>query len=240
MNVMSETVPAIRTRRRRRSGWLWRLLDIALVVLVALLVSMLLRAFVVRAFEVPTDSMSPTIQVGDRILVDELSPRWSPYERGDIIVFRDPGGWLDGVEAGEPSALTRVTAALTFWDGPVEASGFVVKRIIGLPGDTVACCNDYGQLSVNGAPIDERYTTLAAGDPRASRDPFSVTVPEGAVWVLGDNRRVSLDSRFHQSGELSGAVPLENVIGRATAVIWPFSHLGWIPSHGASFAGVEQ
>lgn len=240
MNAMSETTPTTRVRRRRRSGWVWRLVDVFAIVLIALLLSMLVRGLFVRAFAIPTDSMSPTIAVGDRILVDEFTPRWAGYDRGDIVVFRDPGGWLDEVETGEPGLLTRITSALTFWDGPVEASGFVVKRIIGLPGDTVACCNEFGQLSVNGAAIDERYTLLPPSDPRASREEFEVTVPEGSVWVLGDNRRVSLDSRAHMGSELHGAVPLSDVLGRANAIIWPFNRLGWIPSHKASFVGADR
>lgn len=240
MNSMSEQAPERRVRRRRRSGWLWRLIDIAAVVVIALLISMLVRAFVVRAFEVPTDSMSPTIAVGDRIAVDVLTPRWSPYQRGDVVVFRDPGEWIESDAQGEqPALLERIMAALTFWDGSVDASGFVVKRIIGLPGDTVDCCNDYGQLSVNGQAIDERYTLLPAGDRRASRDAFHVVVPEGTVWVLGDNRLVSLDSRAHLHDERHGAVPIADVLGRATAVIWPLSQLQWLPSHRASLTGVD-
>jgi signal peptidase I len=117
-----------------------------------------------------------------------------------IVVFEDPGGWLGyGDDAGQD----------------------LVKRVIGLPGDHVSCCDADGHVLVNGRPLDEPYLTLADGGPRASATDFDVTVPEGALWVLGDNRDRSADSRAHQTGPYAGFVPVDDVIGRAFVISWP-------------------
>ena len=181
----------------RRAGGLRWLRDLVVIVLVALLVSWGVRTFLVRSFSIPSASMEQTLLIGDRILVNELVPGVMDLHRGDVVVFEDPGGWL---AAGEGDDL--------------------VKRVIGLPGDTVSCCDSEGRLRVNGEPLDEPYLDVPEGDP-ASLTPFEVTVPDGALWVMGDNRERSADSRSHVTGPYEGFVPLDHVVGRATVVFWP-------------------
>ena len=181
----------------RRAGGLRWLRDLVVIVLVALLVSWGVRTFLVRSFFIPSASMEQTLLIGDRILVNELVPGVMDLHRGDVVVFEDPGGWL---AAGEGDDL--------------------VKRVIGLPGDTVSCCDSEGRLRVNGEPLDEPYLNVPEGDP-ASLTPFDVTVPDGALWVMGDNRERSADSRSHVTGPYEGFVPLDHVVGRATVVFWP-------------------
>src|SRR5690606_16506813 len=155
-----------------------------------------------RAFYIPSASMEKALLVNDRILVDELTPRWTDYERGDVVVFTDPGGWLPVQQKTpqRPGIVEWVDGVLNLIGlSSSDSEDHLVKRIIGLPGDHVECCNALGQITVNGAPIDElSYLNLPEGDTAASNEPFDVTVPEGAIWVLGDNRDRSQDARAHQ------------------------------------------
>ncbi|MFE6966703.1 signal peptidase I [Agromyces sp. NPDC057679] len=183
-------------------------------------------AFVVRStlFEVsliPSESMDPTLQVGDRIGVEKLTGSSLEVHRGDIVTFKDPGGWL-------PSNIPApdvVTGALV-WLGvlPHDLGGQLIKRVIGIPGDKVVCCDADGRLTVNGDPVDEPY--LPSSLERASGEDFSVTVPEGHMWVMGDNREASADSRAHMNSKDGGFVPLSSVEGRAVLRIFPLDRLG--------------
>ncbi len=244
---MTHENAATRSRLRRKAshrGWLVFLRDILVIVVIAVLVSFLVKTFVVRSFFIPSSSMEDTLLVKDRILVDELTPRWTGYERGDVVVFKDPGGWLPPapqvpprpplVEAGEwLLALVGIAAP--------DSHDHLVKRVIGLPGDHVVCCNALGQITVNGSPIDESaYLKLPPGDTAASNVDFDVTVPDDAVWVLGDNRDRSQDSRFHQEQPTEGFVPLQNVVGRAFIITWPFERIGGIDGHHSVFNGVQD
>lgn len=192
MTAAAMPAPAASLRRdlraaRVRKSRLRALRDSVVVVVACVIASLLIQAFVVRSFYVPSTSMMPTLNVGDRMIVDELTPTLTGYHRGDIVVFTDPGGWL-------PAA-----------DG---ADGSLVKRVIGLPGDTVQGLGD-GTLRVNGATVREPWAR------EATQAPFTVTVPAGRLWVEGDNRAVSGDSRFH------GTVPIADVTGRVVWKYWP-------------------
>src|SRR6478752_1109472 len=182
----------------RRRGWLLFLRDVVIIVLVAILVSFLVKTFVVRSFYIPSGSMEDTLLVNDRILVDEITPHFGGYDRGDIVVFEDPGGWLPPTtEPARPPVVEGLDWLLSIVGlSAPDSDDHLVKRIIGLPGDHVVCCNPLGQITVNDVPIDETlYLKLpTAGDP-ASGDSFDVTVPPGNLWVLGDNRYRSKDSR---------------------------------------------
>lgn len=180
--------------RPQRPGWRF-VRDLAIIVVVALLASFLVKAYLVRAFSIPSGSMERTLLVGDRILVNELVPGVVPLRRGDVVVFRDPGGWLRADQGDD-----------------------LVKRVVGLPGDTVSCCDDRGRLSVNGHAVDEPYVVRAPGSDRVAAEDFSVRVPAGRIWVMGDNRYDSADSRVH------GTVPSDDVVGRAFVVTWPVDH----------------
>ena len=208
--------------------------DIALIVLAALVISFVIKTFLVRSFYVPSASMENTLQIDDRIVVNQLVPDLIPIQRGDVVVFEDPGGWLTGVPVADPTLLDSVLAFIGL--APQDAGNHLVKRVIGLPGDTVECCDDFGHLIVNGVPVTE---TFIAAPPRGGAVAFSITVPEGAIWVMGDNRQNSRDSSFHLDDPGGGSVPIERVVGRAFAVTWPVSHWTWLGSHDEDYIGVD-
>lgn len=225
----------------RRRGWLSFLRDVVIIVLIAVLVSFLVKTFVVRSFYIPSGSMEDTLLVNDRILVDELTPRFGGYDRGEIVVFRDPGGWLPPSATDPRPGLVEAVEwvlSLVGLSAP-DSDDHLVKRVIGLPGDHVVCCNAIGQLTVNGVPIDESaYLKLPTGQTAASGDTFDVVVPADSLWVLGDNRYRSKDSRYNQDQPGRGFVPLENVVGRAFLITWPLDRFGMLDFHPEVFAGI--
>ena len=239
---MSSADTAETRPRTRRRGIALFLRDVAVIVVIVVVVSFLIKTFVVRSFYIPSASMEDTLIVNDRILVDELTPRWNSYDRGDIVVFADPGGWLPDtpeperspIEAGVDRFLSLVGLSAS------DSEDHLVKRIVGLPGDHVVCCNPLGQITVNGRAIDESgYLKLPRGDTQASNDPFDVVVPEDSLWVLGDNRDRSKDSRYNTEQPGDGFVPLENVVGRVFLRTWPLDRLGFVEGTEA-FAGVPD
>jgi len=229
------------TIQPRRRGWLIFLRDVVVIILIAVLVSLVVKTFLVRSFYIPSGSMEDTLLIKDRILVDEITPRFGGYDRGDIVVFRDPGGWLP--PSTEP-ALPPVVEAFEWVLSLVglaapDSDDHLVKRIIGLPGDHVVCCNAIGQITVNDVPIDETgYVKFPPGETAASADAFDVTVPDGKLWVLGDNRYRSKDSRYNTDQPGKGFVPIDNVVGRAFLITWPFDRFGLLDFHHDVFAGV--
>lgn len=194
------------------------LVEMGIIVVVSLVLATLLKTFVVQAFYVPTGSMLATIQLDERILVNKLSPGLVDLHRGDVVVFEDPGGWLATEGAGAVGATGwQQSLAQAVGLGTEEQATHVVKRVVGLPGDTVSVDDD-GVLSVNGVVVDER-AYLYPGDV-SSETAFTITVPDDALWVMGDHRSDSDDSRVH------GTVPLDDVVGVAMAVVWPLDDLG--------------
>ncbi|MGM1030624.1 MAG: signal peptidase I [Actinomycetota bacterium] len=240
---MTDTVETGAAGRERAGGRgiLLFLRDLVVIFLVALLISFLVKTFLIRPFWIPSESMNETLQVDDRIIVSLLTPAVVPVDRGDVVVFEDPGGWLPAApEAQETGLLGAVDWFLTFVGlAPEDEHGYLIKRVIGLPGDHVQCCNDFGQLTVNGVPIDEPYVRLDAPGQPASSIAFDVTVPEGHVWVLGDNRNHSGDSRAHMDAPGAGFVPLASVVGRAVLVSWPLERWALLDRYQSSFLGVE-
>ncbi|MDS2172418.1 MULTISPECIES: signal peptidase I [unclassified Nesterenkonia] len=209
--------PQERRRLRDRSPAAAFLVEIATIVVLALIISFVVKTFLMRAFYIPSESMESTLEVDDRIVVNLLAPEVMDVERGDVVVFEDTRGWWGAAEAADTTALQDTLIFLGLM--PDTSAHYVVKRVIGMDGDEVECCDDSGRISVNGEPIHEPY--LFPGDA-PSQTEFSVTVPEGHVWLLGDHRSASADSRAHvQDGDM-GAVPLDDVIGRSTAIIWPW------------------
>lgn len=235
--------PSARPTRRRR-GFLVFLRDVLVIVVIAALVSFVIKTFVVRSFYIPSASMERTLLIDDRILVDELTPRWTGYERGDIVVFKDPGGWLDPMPQApaQPPLVKAVDWVLTFVGiSATDTQDHLVKRVIGVEGDHVVCCNALGQITINGTPIDElSYLNLPEGDTAASNEPFDVVVPEDSVWLLGDNRDRSRDARAHQELPSGGFVPVSNIVGKAFLTTWPLDRFGPIDGHHDIFTGVPD
>ncbi|SDQ76046.1 signal peptidase I [Quadrisphaera sp. DSM 44207] len=232
---MTEHAPA---HSRRRSGGLLPALRETVVVLVAALVlSLLVKTFIGQAFFIPSISMEQTLLVGDRVLVSKLTPGPFDLERGDIVVFKDPGGWLDPVAEPQRGPVGAAVAAVLTFVGilPQDSGEHLVKRVIGLPGDEVACCDEQGRVTVNGEPLEEVY--ISEGDAPSELD-FSVQVPQDRLWVMGDHRAASEDSRYHLDLAGSGTVPVENVVGRAALLVWPLSRLGGLSEHAEVFEGV--
>jgi signal peptidase I len=210
-------------RRRKRS----LLREIPLIVVVALAITLLLQTFLVQVFSIPSGSMQTTIGIGDRVVVNKLSPWFGAKpQRGEVVVFNDPDNWLkDDPVPKSGAVLGAIKTAFTFV-GLLPSDRDLIKRVIGVPGDTVQCCDSQGRLLVNGKPLNEPY--VFAGNP-PSRITFKVTVPPGKLWVMGDHRDVSADSRYHMDDATSGFVPEKDVVGRAVAVIWPVSHWRTLP-----------
>lgn len=234
------------TRRKREKlrGWRAFLRDVALILLAAIVISFLIKTFLIRSFYIPSQSMEETLQINDRIIVNELVPNVMPIERGDIVVFRDPGGWLAPVPEVEQNPVVEFFDWLLSIIGLTapDSNDHLIKRVIGLPGDEVACCNEFGQMTVNGVPLDEvgLYVTLPDGVTKVSRDDFAVTVPEDSLWVMGDNRYNSKDSRYNQDGPTKGFVPFDHVVGRAILVSWPIDRWTWLDNYPIVFSGVDE
>ncbi len=222
---------------RRRGGIAAWLRETAVIVVSALVLSMLIKTFLVQSFFIPTGSMEQTLAVGDRVLVSKLAPGPLDVHRGDIVVFTDPGGWLQpGAQRPSAGVGGTVREVLTFVGLlPQDDGEHLIKRVIGLPGDTVACCDPQGRVSVNGVPLDEPYLYPGA---RPSEIEFSVLVPEGRLWVMGDNRQNSQDSRYKLGDPGGGTIPLDGVVGVAFVTLWPFDRAGALRNPGATFAAV--
>lgn len=208
--------------------------DAVIIVVAALVVSFLIKTFLIRSFFIPTESMEATLIRDDRIIVSQLTPGVFDLNRGDIIVFVDPGGWLSqqsGVSENDP--LSRVLNGLSVFVGLSSPNNeqHLVKRVIGLPGDRIVCCDDLGAMSVNGVALTETYVQLPQGVSKVSSNDFDVTVPDDALWVMGDNRYNSADSRRNMDKPGGGFVPMENVVGRAIVISWPQDRWTWLGNY---------
>ncbi len=210
-------------RRRRRSA----VKEIPLLIGVAVLIALVLKTFLVQAFVIPSGSMEQTIRIGDRVLVDKLTPWFgSKPQRGDVVVFKDPGGWLRDEQTApkkdDPVGIKQIKEGLTFIGLlPSDNEKDLIKRVVGVGGDRVRCCDTQGRVTVNGVPLNEDY--LYPGNA-PSAIPFDVTVPAGRLWVMGDHRENSADSRSHQDTDYGGTVSEDEVVGRAMVIAWPLGH----------------
>lgn len=234
---MSEATSS-RARGRRSRGFFTFLRDVLVIVVIALLVSVLLKTFLVRAFYIPSGSMMNTLQVNDRILVNQLVPNLQDVRRGDIVVFRDPGGWVHPSAFPEPEGIAALLQKVGL--GADTSNDYVVKRVIGIGGDHVACCDPNGLVTVNGVPVREPYLLLPEGVTKVSDLDFDVQVPEGSVWVMGDNRYSSKDSRYNQDQPGAGFVSEQEIVGRAFVLNWPFDRIGILSDQSDVFLGVDD
>jgi signal peptidase I len=202
--------------------------ELPILIVVALVVSLFIKSFLVQFFYIPSGSMENTLQVQDRVAVNKIPFISDNIKRGDIVVFRDPNNWLpENLESSSNSITSKAKNLLvTVGVLPNPAKQYLVKRVVGVAGDRIVCCADSGKLSINGVEVTEPY--IYGGDAPSDMK-FDVTVPEGKLWVMGDHRGASADSRYHQDDINSGFVPLKTVSGRVVAVIWPFKNVTYVP-----------
>jgi signal peptidase I len=222
-----EQGPGDSTPQARKPRSFWK--ELPILIVIALVLALLIKTFLVQAFSIPSDSMQNTLQQGDRVLVDKLTPWFgSEPERGEVVVFHDPGLWLRGEPTADPNALQKVLS----WIGlmPSAQEKDLIKRVIGVAGDTVSCSGT-GPLMVNGKALNEPY--VYAGNTPCTNDDqggqFTVKVPKGDIWVMGDHRQNSRDSRYNQSDKYHGMVPVSDVVGRAIVKAWPVNRWGTLP-----------
>lgn len=219
---MSST-PQEREKERRSAGQKGGSLlkELVLIIGVALVLSVLVRTFIAQAFFVPSSSMEDTLLIQDRILASKLSTDLGGVNRGEIVVFTDPGDWLPEPEL--PAGAAGVVRNALMFVGllPSDTGEDLVKRVIGIGGDRVVCCDADGRITVNGVALDESaYLKPGNGTDQVR---FDIVVPDNRVFVMGDNRADSSDSRYHLD-EANGTVSVESVVGRVIAVVWPIAH----------------
>jgi signal peptidase I len=209
--------------RRKRSF----LKEFPFLIVVALVVSLFIKTFIVQFFFIPSGSMENTLQIDDRVAVNRLPFISNNIKRGDVVVFRDPDNWLPAADIETaPFVIAKAKAALVAVGVlPNPAKQYLVKRVVGVGGDHVICCTTTGKITVNGQEMVEPY--IYAGNVPSDVN-FDVTVPKGKLWVMGDHRGASADSRFHQEDINKGFVPLNRVTGRVLAVIWPIKNISLV------------
>lgn len=197
--------------------------EIPALLVVAVIVSLIIKTFFVQFFYIPSGSMENTLQVKDRVAVNKVPFLSREIHRGDVVVFHDPANWLPTWNNQEGNKYIYKAKELLVAVGilPNPTKQFLVKRVIGVGGDNVQCCSTKGKLLVNGKETNEPYI-FAGNEPSDMK--FNVTVPKGKVWVMGDHRGASADSRYHQDDINKGFVPESEIVGRVVAVIWPFKN----------------
>jgi signal peptidase I len=227
-------------RRSQKNVFVAFFIDVISVVGAALILSLLIKTFLLRSFFIPSGSMLETLQINDRIFVNELVPNVISPERGDVVVFKDPGGWLGTVEPENKKPILEQGVDFflsAFGLIAPDSSQHLVKRIIGKPGDHVVCCSLSERLTINGVEIVEPY--LAPGS-KPSTKKFDVVIPADSYWMMGDNRGNSEDSRFHGDLPNKGFVNKKFIVGRAFVVSWPQSHWKWLDNYPDVFKSVPN
>lgn len=220
-------------------GGLWHFVkEVVVVGATALIISFLIKTFLVQAFWIPSGSMEDTLVVGDRVMVSKIQAGPLEVERGDIVVFEDPGGWMPRVVSIDRGPLINgAVSALEFVGlSPTGAGNHLIKRVIGVEGDHVVCCDEQGRITVNDEPLAESY--LFPGD-LSSEESFDITVPSHSFWMMGDHRSNSRDSRANDDGTgAAGSIPAENVVGQAMVLVWPLDRFEWFSRPTDVFGGV--
>ncbi|GGO83429.1 signal peptidase I [Nonomuraea cavernae] len=224
--VAEETQKPAKGAKKDKKGSFWK--ELPVLVVVALVLALIIKTFVIQAFYIPSESMENTLLKNDRVLVNKLVYHTRDIERGDVVVFSGVDSWDGEFQLEEPS---NPVAAFFRWVGTafgvVPGEKDYIKRVIGVGGDNVKCCDSKGRITINGVPIDEGGYLYPGNEP--SDRFFDVKVPEGRLWVMGDHRLVSLDSRAHQGDPGGGSIPESQVIGRAFVIVWPFNRAGTLP-----------
>jgi signal peptidase I len=220
--------------RSRKGRSFWR--ELPVLIVVALAIALVIKTFVVQAFYIPSGSMQDTLDIGDKVLVNKLVYHFRSIQPGDIIVFNGDGSWepeptsapsSDPVVRLYDATLNPLFHSIAGLFGTAPGQTDFIKRVIGVPGDHVACCNASEDVTVNGVALHEQ-SYLFPGNP-PSMQHFSITVPPGRLWVMGDHRSISWDSRGHMQDPGDGTIPENMVIGRAFMIVWPPSRWRILP-----------
>jgi signal peptidase I len=211
-----------RSRPKGRSFWK----ELPVLIVVALVLALVIKTYAIQAFYIPSGSMQNTLEIGDRVLINKVVYHVRGIARGDIVVFNGNGSWDTGQPQGSSNIFSKFVGDLEDIIGANHDSDVYIKRVIGLPGDHVACCNAQGDVTVNGVSLTEGSYLYPGNAP--STTPFNITVPAGRLWVMGDHRAISYDSRGHMGQPGGGTIPENAVMGRAFVVIWPPSRWGFL------------
>ena len=214
------------------------LVDTVVILISALIISFVIKTFFIRSFYIPSGSMFDTLQINDRIIVNQFVPNVVPLERGEVVVFRDPGGWLGSTpETKATHPLAQISEFFSTFIGisAPDNNQHLVKRVIGKGGDRIVCCDRDNRITINGKAIIEPY--LAKGS-NPSNTEFDVIVPKDSFWVMGDNRGNSEDSRYHPNTPGKGFVSKSYVVGRAFVISWPLSHMSLLDNFPNVFKDV--
>jgi signal peptidase I len=215
--------PAARRGRRKRSFWR----EFPILVVVALLLAVVIKTYAIQAFFIPSGSMENTLEINDRVLVNKLVYDVRGIHRGDIVVFNGDGSWDPGTAPRDTNFVVKFAQGFASMFGFGHPGDILIKRVIGLPGDKVACCDAQGRVTVNGIPLTEQSYLYPGDTPSEIR--FNTVVPPGRLWVMGDHRLISDDSRNHLGQPGGGTIPENAVIGRAFVIIWPISRWRILP-----------
>jgi signal peptidase I len=215
--------PAARRGRRKRSFWR----EFPILVVVALLLAVVIKTYAIQAFFIPSGSMENTLEINDRVLVNKLVYDVRGIHRGDIVVFNGDGSWDPGTAPRDTNFVVKFAQGFASMFGFGHPGDILIKRVIGLPGDKVACCDAQGRVTVNSAPLTEQSYLYPGDAPSEIR--FNIVVPPGRLWVMGDHRLISDDSRNHLGTPGGGTIPENAVIGRAFVTIWPISRWRILP-----------
>lgn len=214
-----------KTKRKAKKRSFWR--EFPILVAIALVLAVVIKTYAIQAFWIPSGSMENTLEINDRVLVNKIVYHTRPIHRGDIVVFNGDGSWDPGPIPTNGNVFQQFANGFASMFGFGHPGDILIKRVIGLPGDHVACCDAQGRVTVNGVPLTEGSYLYPGDSPSEQR--FNIVVPPGRLWVMGDHRLVSDDSRDHMGDPGGGTIPESAVVGRAFVIIWPISRWRILP-----------
>lgn len=224
MTVPDPDPVATTGKAQRKRGFWSSARETVIILVIALVIAAIVRMLLIQAFYVPSASMESTLLPNDRILASKITTRFTGPQRGEIMVFTDPGGWLPPAPQSSGGVSGAIRSALAFIGLlPSDSGDDLVKRVIGVAGDRVQCCDAQGHIVLNGVALVEDYIIGPTDQVH-----FDITVPPGTFFVMGDNRGNSLDSRYHLDQD-SGGVPIGNAVGRAFLTVWPVTRFAFHP-----------